>query len=230
MTDTVQGGKRPFYFFHRSGYRRNPFGALSDAEWAEVALLPGAVTAVLDQPVHIQLLGAAGVGKSSALLAIQREWQGRGQRTAYEYIPEGQKRLHTPLAGLDLFCLDEAQRLGWRERRRLWQAQGRARLCLGSHVDLSAHFAPQTLVTIDLAQQINAAHWQQTLYKRLAYFALPDTPAATLTADAVEFLYTTFGCDLRAGEYFLYEVWQGLETAVPLTAAYLERRFERGGN
>ena len=230
MAAMAQGKKRPFFFHHQSGYRRNPFGALTDTECADVALLPEAVTAVLDHPVHIQLLGPAGVGKSSALLAIQRAWQQHGQQVAYEYIPEGQRQFHTSLVNLDAFCLDEAQRLGWRWQRRLWPAQGHIRLGLGSHADLSAHFAPNTLVTIDLTQHINAAHWQQIIARRLAYFALPDTPAATLAPDAIEFLWTTFACDLRAGEYFLYEVWQELETAVSLTAADLQKQLKKGGN
>lgn len=229
MMDAARG-QRPFFFHHHSGYRRNPFGALDDDEWADVALLPEVVTAVLHHPVHIQLLGPMGVGKSSVLLAIQRELRGRGQQVAYEYIPAGQRSMRTSLSGLDVFCLDEAQRLSWRWRRRLRRAQGRIRLCLGSHADLSAQFTPGAIVTIDMARQVTAAYWQQTLARRLAYFALPGAPAAMLTPDAVEFLYTTFGCDLRAGEYFLYEVWQGLATAVPLTAADLQRRLQEVGD
>ena len=71
--------QRPFFHFPHIGYRRNPFGALTDEEWTAIAVLPPAIERILaDDFEHLQLLGPMGIGKSTTLLALQAwfvEWE-----------------------------------------------------------------------------------------------------------------------------------------------------------
>ncbi len=60
------------------------------------------------------------------------------------------------------------------------------------------------------------------IHKRLSYFAIPNQPHATLTAVAITYLIETFGQNLRQMEYFLYKVWQQLETTSPVDVHYLQ--------
>jgi hypothetical protein len=59
------------------------------------------------------------------------------------------------------------------------------------------------------------------LQRRLDYFALNKTPGVFFTPDAIEFLHNTFDGDLRAIEHLLYEVFQRLEHAEPITVEHL---------
>jgi len=219
-----------FFHAHRLGYRRNPFGALETEEWTAVSFLPIALEELLDQsPVHLQLLGPKGVGKSSTMHRLLAHERARGTAAAYEYIPEGQHRFTSDLRGLDCFLLDEAQRLNWRERRRWLQHAKRdsgadgLRFIIASHRDLRRIFHRRglPLASFDLATAVSPAYYQRWLDRRLDFFALSDQPRLTLAADAAAWLYAAFGRDMREAEYFLYDVWQ--ETPAPrrLSAADL---------
>lgn len=217
--------KRPFHF-HQLGYTRNPFGALDADEWPQVALLPPAVQENLPPPgVHMQLIGQKGSGKSSALRKLAAEFAAQGRAVAYEYVPEGQTRFFTQLEELDLFLLDEAQRLHWWARWKWLDAlrNGRLQTIFSTHYDLRRHFARRglELVTVEIDRQLTLAQVAAMLARRLHYFALPHAPRAMLTDEAVAFLFATFGADLREMEYFLYEVWQELEGVTAVTPEQL---------
>lgn len=216
--------ERPFPA-HHLGYTRNPFGTLTDAEWAAVTVLPAAVRQALPAGCrHLQLLGPAGVGKSSALRRIAAELQQAGRRVVYEYLPPGQRRFLSALDGVEVFLLDEAQRLSWPQRRRLvrW-GETRGRLIFSSHQDLRGRFGRQRpfLTTIDLAPLVTRQHWQAVISSRLAAFARPEAPRLTLAPEAVAHLHARFGADLRAAETLLYEVWQAADEVRVLSAADL---------
>ena len=217
--------QRPYSFFHQLGYQRNPFGALTAAEWTAVAVLPQAVAAAVVQSSHLQLLGPMGIGKSSTLHAIAHQLRQNGQHVTYEYIPEGQRHFHTSLEALDTFCLDEAQRLGWWQRQKLRNWMGNGRLILGTHKNLSRILRSHLLTTIDLTSVVDTAHWHAVLTRRLDHFALPNGPVVSFTDEAICYLAETFGPDLREGEYFLYEVWQQQQGIKPITADQLQNLY-----
>jgi hypothetical protein len=204
---------RPFFSFHTLGYRRNPFGALTAEEWAAVAVpSPEVVAASEYSRSHLQLLGPMGSGKTTALRWLAARYAAQGVSACYEYLAEGERRFVTDLAGVGVFLLDEAQRLSWRERRRLVGVgeNGRLRLILSSHEDLTPLFWRRglPLETVWLTEELTLDHCRAVWQRRLDYFALPGRERVGLGETAVVYLYHTFGQNLREAEYFLYEVWQ----------------------
>ena len=224
-TDSQGGPGAIDYFPHRAiGYACNPFRALSIDEEAALAVLPPAVLDAFEgSSAHLQILGERGRGKSATLLGLAAHAESGGLRVAYEYLPEDADRFQADLATLDLFVLDEAQRLGRRERSRLLDAaSGKLRLVVSSHANLSAAFARQRLPlqTIRLGG-LGAEHARSVIERRLEQFALGDRPRATLASDAFAWLAATFGDDLRATITLLYEVFQALSEPVAVDAERL---------
>lgn len=213
-----------FFPFHALGLHANPFRALTDDEWARVAVLRPDVRSALDQIAHVQVLGAMGSGKTTTLLGLAAACRGRGLRVAYEYLPEGQRRFTTDPAHLDVFLLDEVQRLSWWQRWRLLRvARHGTRLILGSHADFRQPFARAKLplITIRL-DQILLDQLETILQRRIALAALNDPPSITFAPDAISYVWSTFGVRLRAMDHFLYEVFQRLDRPGMITAAQLQ--------
>ncbi len=227
--------ERPFFFHHTLGYRRNPFGALQDDEWAAMAILPAVIRKLLTTNfIHLQLLGSMGSGKTTTLLKLADYFDRDGLRVAYEYLAPGEHRVKTAAADLDILLLDEAQRVHRRSWRKLIATLGQdsdagLRLLLSSHRDLTARFARRglPLVTMRLDEILTLDYYEQMLACRLDYFALPGAARTRLAPDAAAFLYDTFYPNLRRAEYFLYDVWQR-ETAVrQITANDLIHQYKR---
>ncbi|MBM4425097.1 MAG: hypothetical protein FJ030_17245 [Chloroflexi bacterium] len=217
----------PYFPFHTLGLRCNPFRALTDDEWAQVAVLPDAVRGAAATGFdHLQILGPLGHGKTTALLALTARFRNEGARAAYEYLAEGETRFTADLRELDLFALDEAWRLDESERARLFSLISKGlRLVVSSHDDLSPTFARRglSLTTVRLGPP-GLDHLSTVLNRRLAFFALdPNAPGLAFTPDAARHLRERFGGNLRAAEYFLYEVFQGLMEREEITEEVLRR-------
>lgn len=221
-----------YFPFHALGFRCNPFRVLTDDEWADIAVLPDAVASVVESGfAHLQVSGPLGHGKTTTLLGLAARFRRESQGVVYEYLPVGQSQFHTSLSGLDVFLLDETQRLNRSERDRLLsaaQALPKVRnlreglqLVLSSHDDLAPLFAKRglPLTNVHLDEAASPDHLGLVLARRLSYFALDRTaPGVILTPDAVRYLHETFGGNLRAMQYFLYEVFQRLKSKGAITA------------
>lgn len=222
--------KRPYFFHHKLGYEKNPFGALTREEWTAVSFLPPVLEEMLAEPfVHLQLLGQKGCGKTSTLLHLMTRFDAQTTRLAYEYIPEGTSQFKTDLSACDIFFLDEAQRLKWWQRRRWLNFGHRCRFIFSSHRDFTAVFHKKNLPlqTINIEELITPAYYQQWLDQRLACFALPHVPQAQFDAQAVHYLCAVFGSSIREAEYFLYNVWQNLTGPQIITEQHLRDCYER---
>jgi hypothetical protein len=216
-----------YFPFRALGFSGNPFRRLTDDEWAAAAVLPGELVRLAHSSSdHLQVLGAQGRGKSSCLRSLATRFRRYGLRTTYEYLTPGTKSFSTSLDGLDVFLLDEAQRLKARERTRLLAAASPERrgprLVIGGHDDLTPlftdHGLPLATVRID---SITPAYMHAVLTRRLAFSALDDPPAITFSPDAAHYLCDTFGSNLRLVERFLYEVFQSQPRRGRLTSAIL---------
>jgi len=227
-----------YFPLRAAGFSSNPFRALTDAAWADVAVLSAAISDLFDQTAaHLQLLGPLGAGKTTSLLGLQRRAQDHGLRTGYAYLAEGQHALTNEagdVATLDLFLLDEAQRLAGRSWRRLLakiaEPPGRdpsrqqpVRLVFSAHANQSARFAAAglPLATVELGA-LSLPEYRAILDRRIATAALPGQPHATLTDDAIAYLQATFGPNRRAAEWLLYEVFQRLRAPEVVSSAHLQ--------
>lgn len=210
-----------FFPFHAIGLQCNPFRALTDEEWAALAVLPADLQDAIERGVsHVQLLGPLGHGKTTRLLGLRARLCQAGRRAVYEYVPEGQSCFVSDPAGLDFFLLDEAQRLAPPERERLIGLRD-LRLVLGSHEDLSPLFARRRLELATIRIVNDEGQLRTALERRLSYFALGRAPAHTLDSSAVAYLHLKFGGNIRAAEYFLYEVFQRFPPPGVITPAQL---------
>ncbi len=218
-----------FFPFRAMGFKCNPFRTLTDAEWAAVAVVPPTLlAAITNTSAPVQLLGEAGRGKTTTLLAVQALFAQKGVLAVYQYLPEGTRRFdYQKAAAAQVFLLDEAQRLTHGERRRLCRLTTGTRVLFSSHQDLTAECAAHkvSLTTVRLSKP-EPAHLARILTVRLAYFSTGTQPVITITPDAIEYLHARFGGNLRLTERFLYEVFQWLVRHSPaekkLTAARLE--------
>ncbi|MEP7356005.1 MAG: hypothetical protein ABI847_02040 [Anaerolineales bacterium] len=217
----------PYFPFHDLGFRANPFRALDDAEWADIVVLPPAALQAAETGRHLQVIGERGHGKTSTLLGLGAHLRRAGQTTRYEYLPEQQEAFQSALNGIDVFLLDEAQRLNGPERARLLRAAPAHRLILGSHEDLTQLFAAANQPLATLRPEAGGRpHLEAVLARRLAYFALsPGSPAITLDDSAVTFLLQTYGPDLRSIQWFLYEIFQGLRERGPISSEQLRKNY-----
>lgn len=232
-----------YFPLRAAGFASNPFRALTDDAWADVAVLGADVQAAFEQTAaHVQLLGPEGAGKTTSLLGLRRLAQDGGVPATYAYIAEGQDALpadaQAELAGgvsprPGLFLLDEAQRLSERSWRSVLQRLAAPvpsqppRLVLSAHADQARRFAAAglPLVTVRLGT-LDVLAYRAMLDRRLAAAALPGRAHATLTDDAVTFLIDRYGPNRRAAEWLLYEVFQRLRAPVAVNAASL-RAFAR---
>ncbi|MBN2084282.1 MAG: hypothetical protein JW748_03590 [Anaerolineales bacterium] len=201
--------------FEEIGFACNPFRALTPEEWIRAAVIPENVRRAALAGGHLQILGETGFGKTTALRALADGFRLAGVRCAYEYLPRGSNRFQAKTSGLDVYLLDEAQRLSEgflfirNERARLIRAaKAGVRLILGSHEDLADPFraAGVPLRTARLHPPA-PEELAEILERRLALFARKDN-RARFSGEAVIWLGTTFNGDLRTMEYLLYEYFQ----------------------
>lgn len=212
------------------GYRCNPFRALTDEEWEAVFVPPPGLEALVEQDgAHIQVLGEAGRGKSTALRGLTAQLREAGRSTAYEYLPDRQRAFRTDPRALDVFLLDEVQRLTfWQRRRLLGEADRGVRLILGSHEDFTLWFKQRGLALHSLSLDEGAEeHAREVVRRRLEFFALGDIPRVKLTDEGLTWLWRRYGTDYRSVETLLYHLFEGLKEPHPITPADLRRCWDR---
>jgi replication-associated recombination protein RarA len=220
-----------YFPFEALGFQCNPFRALTEDEWAAIAVIPPEIhELVQSEDTHLQFLGDAGHGKSTLLRGLTTKLRASGKRVHFEYLPLGQRHFKTPsvtIGNIDVFLLDETQRLTRRQRKKLFSivTQHRVRLMVGTHEDLAQQFTQNRMsLATTILDDINQAILSDMLIKRLDYFRTDQSPHIVFDADAILYLISRFGRNLRQIEYYLYEVFQHLtlkQQVAPISAALL---------
>lgn len=191
----------PYHFYN---LRRNPFGELSRQERSEVAVidLDRWRELLQDERNVIQFIGPCGHGKTTHLLAIERELPD----SKFVYLPE-----FGPLPAIDdhrPMLIDEAQRLPSRQLRRVLSVGGP--LILSTHVDLTVAIrrARLEVLTIEVAAGCTPRRLADILNRRIAASRLRAGPVPYIDEQIVISLQRRFGANIRAIEHFLYEQFQ----------------------
>ncbi len=219
-----------FFPFQRLGFVCNPFRSLTREEVPWLAVIPEYVKEVCrNSEDHLQILGAAGRGKTTLLLGICGGDFLGDQVPGYEYLGEDAYSYQTDIRGIDVFLLDEAQRLDTPSLHRLiTEGNEGIRLIFSSHRDLSNEFrrGDRNLGSV-VIENPSRVQIRDIIVKRLEFFSLGDSPKVDLTGDGVDFLHHHFGSDMRAMMDMLYEVFQDLKTPGSLTAMDLKIALDR---
>lgn len=223
-----------YFPFQGLGFRSNPFRALTREEWSEVAVIPPQIEEILALDfTHLQIIGEQGVGKTSTLLALKQYYAKQGKRALYRYISPYEKRFREDLHNIDIFLLDEMQRLSKVQRTRLVRKIARRngdglRLVYSTHEDLAPLFESQKrpLDTI-LLDRHEKSFQRQIIERRLQYFAIHKQSNVRLSNEAFHFLYESFQNDLRSLEEFLYDVFQQQRFEGEIADKTLRRAMEQ---
>ncbi len=185
---------------------RNPFGELTRAERAELAVVEDMdawLAALADSRTAIQFFGDCGFGKTTHLLAIEK----RLAIAAYVYYPETGSRPALPRQRPVL--VDEANRMGWRQHGRLLLGAGP--IVIGTHVDYSWRLrrAGFQVLHVNVEQPKQPAWLAKILNRRVeASRVVEGLPIPLIDEQFAEQLLAQFGSNLRRIEHFLYERFQ----------------------
>jgi hypothetical protein len=225
--------ERQYFPSWRMGYRSNPFRSLTPQEWSDLAMLPEGLSSLIDSPPPLlQILGAQGAGKTSVLLALERTLHDQGWYVTYEYLPPGSNQVQSDLTQLQVYLLDEAQRLSPRATQRLFARmhpiRGTARhLVFSTHEDLSRYTAKMGLPmeTFHLGQH-SRNFTLSLIERRLGYFERSGFRGTRIVPDALDLLISACGSDLRKLEGLLYEVYQGWDAEGPIEEGYINKVLE----
>jgi hypothetical protein len=191
--------------FSHLNLRRNPFGQFSPDEivrLADVEIEPIAAR-VIDPAYAVQFLGEKGYGKTTHLLALR----GRFPSAGYVHIEEG-TRARIP-SGHPIL-IDEAQRLTWAQRRRLFRS--RTPLALGTHVDYARELARagRRVESIDVGQGMNPRRLHALLNARVRSVRRCEGPLPAIRLETAHRLLEQFGPDVRRIQQELYPIFQNM--------------------
>ncbi len=185
---------------------RNPFGELTRAERAELAVvdeLDEWLSLLEDSQVAIQFVGGCGFGKSTLLAVLESRLPG----AQYVYYPETGPRPALPRSRPVL--VDEADRMGWYQHGRL--LCGRGPIAIGTHVDYSWRLQRMgyRVWTVNVDRPLSPQLAMRILNRRIEASRLDvQMPAPWIDEKFAELLVQRFGSNLRRIEHFLYERFQ----------------------
>ncbi len=197
---------------------RNPFGELTRNERAALAVVDCRewVATLSQSNTAVQFLGPCGHGKTTHLLALAQALAESIPESIPEsfalgadvYMPPSGPRPKIPRTR-PLF-IDEAQRLGWWERRQVFAAGGP--LVLGSHEDLrpALERAGIRVVTVDVADGTTAERIMEIANRRVEASRLDAGPVPRIELPQAIELRRQHGCDIRRIEDDLYRHFQQL--------------------
>ena len=192
--------------FGHLNLRRNPFGELDLSQRARLAVVEiDRFVRRLKRPgFAVQFTGEKGRGKTTHLLAIMR----RFPEAAYVHVGENERPPRIPLG--QPLLIDEVQRLPrWRRRRAFRKSVS---LALGTHQDLKSELtgAAFEVETVEVGDRLNARRLRQMLNRRIDWARRGPGAVPRITVETAQAMIGRFGDDVRAIEWYLYELFQGL--------------------
>ena len=195
--------------FTHLNLRRNPFGEFSVEEWTALADVDvEEFDAFLGEPGSaVQFLGEKGYGKTTHLLAIRSRFGG----AAYVHIAEGE-RAEIPKGNPQL--IDEAQRLTWRQQRRLFRST--VPLVLGTHRDFGRALvrAGRTVRTVAVDDRMSPARLTRILNSRIEWVRRDEGPVPGVRLETAASLIERFGPDVRRIQFDLYKTFQTMQDGI----------------
>ena len=184
----------------------NPFGELPLKHRAELAVLHlQPLLEHLDRPrAVLQLLGDKGNGKTTHLLAIKDCFPGAG----YVHFPEGER---PPIPVGSPLLLDEAQRIPWWQRRKVFRTPGP--LVLGTHRDFTTELQRyrRDVKTVEAGSATDAERLDKIFQRRIEFARRGPGPVPQVPLATTEQLIARYGTDVRSMEGHLYDLFQVLE-------------------
>lgn len=207
---------RPDVLWPGANLFRNPFGELLQSERADLAVvqtdtIASAIRfpAVENRPPEFrphcayQLIGECGRGKTTRMLAIRKQFP----TATYVYLPEDAACPTIP-EGQPLL-IDEAQRLPWGIRRKIFRSG--ATLVLATHKDLSASLRRHgyTVTTDRIGLSLSELQLVEILNRRIQASRRDSNQSAPqISIDDAQELIRRFGTDIRGIECYLYDIVQ----------------------
>lgn len=204
--------------FAHLNLRYNPFGELTGQQRAAAAVVEidelvdwlrgpeGDSESKTRPPTRraLQFMGDCGRGKTTHLLTLQTQFPG----AAYVYLAADQPTPAIPVG--DPLLIDEAQRLPWYVRRRVFRRG--VPLILGTHLDLATPLgrAGYMVRTIEVSEHLDARRLVAILNRRIEMARLRPGELPLVSQQDAERLIGKFGNNIRAIESYLYDQLQNL--------------------
>lgn len=193
--------------------RFNPFGELP-LDQRGAAALPrcdmAAIMKSLRDParVAIQFVGPCGSGKSTHLHMLSDA----EPRFRYTWMPRWRI---SRMAGADYLMVDEAQRLAWPQRRRLFRQA--SRVVLGTHRDLGRRLQRSgfQVTTITLKGPPSTTQLAAILNRKIEWARRGPGPVPQVSIQQSQQLLNKFGNNLRAMHGWMYEEFQRSASGPP---------------
>lgn len=191
--------------FAHLNLRRNPFGELDLALWAELAVVEvdHLVPRLKRRGYAVQFIGPKGRGKTTHMLALVRHFP----LARYVHVGENESPRIPPSHPL---FVDEIQRVPRRRRRRLFRRP--VSLVIGTHEDFRSELAASgfQVETIGVAGALDARRLSEILNLRIEAARRAPGPVPQVTLPTGQAMIDRFGDDVRAIQGAMYDLFQNL--------------------
>lgn len=199
----------PELAFAGHNLRRNPFGELTRTQLIRVAeVAVEDFVSFLGQPkTAVQFVGEKGFGKTTHLLSLLEVFP----QASYVHIPEGERR---PVPEGQLVMIDEAQRLTWKQRRKLFREN--TSVVLGTHCDFERSLCRYgfQVKSVNVERLADEERTCRILNARIQLFAREASqPTPVVSETTAQELHAQFEGCLRAVVHEMYVRFQTLENS-----------------
>lgn len=154
-----------------------------------------------DPDAVVQYVGEKGYGKTTHLLRIRESFP----ECSYLHIPEGERRR---IPDGQPVLIDEAQRLTWWQRRKLFR-QRRA-IVLGTHRDFTGELvqAGRKVTTLSACAETSVTRLRKIVSRRMEFARRSAGPIPTVSDATLKRLLQICGDDIRSMLQILYDQLQ----------------------